>query len=141
LPVDKIINPLNKTSMATSTYRIVIPTNVDDYQKLINNIEKQNNTLGDKSPLLDESEAIKQAVKDMQQAAEYEQKAEAARKESEKFTQMRNKLWKESTLVNERGWRKTLEGKYLQNIQQMSDFGYDIDRSPKKKESKTASKE
>lgn len=110
------------------SYRIVIPTDAEGYKKLIEGIDKQNDALGNKSPLKEETDDIKQGVVDMTEAAKLEAKAKKLRDEAESLIQQRNTLMK-TTLSNEKGWRTTLEGKYIKNIQSMGDFGYTIDRS------------
>ena len=114
------------------SYRIVIPTDTEEYRKLIEGIDKENDALGKDSPIEDETTDIKQGVKDMQEAEMLEDQADALKKQAEKLMQKRNILQK-GVLENERGWRKTLEGKYIKKIQTMGDFGYIIDRSPKQK--------
>ena len=119
--------------MAKKSYRIVIPKDVENYRKLIQNIKKENDKQGDASVLKDETNNINQGEKDMAAAEQLEIEAEELRRQAEEKTEQRNQLWKKTTLDNERGWRKTLEGKYIKAIHKMGDWGYNVDTSPKAK--------
>ena len=126
--------------MAKKTYRIVIPKDVENYRKLIQKIKKENDKRGDASELKDETNSINQGDKDMAIAEQLEIEAEELRRQAEEKTEQRNQLWKKTTLLNERGWRKTLEGKYIKAIHKMGDWGYTIDTSPKTKKPAPAAK-
>ena len=105
--------------MAKQNYHIEIPKTVSEYLKLITDIDEENDEQsagGGHSHLHDETNAIKQAVKDMTEADKLEDKALALEKQVEFLREQRNILWKKTTLPNERGWRKTLEGKYIKKI-------------------------
>jgi putative N-acetylmannosamine-6-phosphate epimerase len=112
------------------TFHINVPTDVTGYNKLINDINAQNTKLGNKSQLKDETAEIKQGVKDMTQVVSLDTQIITMDKTLKKFRQQRNKLMN-TTLQNERGWRTTLEGKNLKDIQGMSDYGYDIGTTPR----------
>ena len=129
--------------MANTNYRIVIPSVVADYRKLIDNIKKENDRLmkpgtentaapsPGKSPLARYTEAINQGAEDMAAAEKLENEANALRRQAEAKIEERNQLWKKITLENERGWRKILEGEYINKIQKMGDWGYEVDTSPR----------
>jgi len=130
--------PTSKNKMAKQTYHIEIPRLVKDYLKLIVDIDAENDEQsagGGHSLLHDETENIKQAVKDMTQADKLEDQALAKEKEVEKLREQRDQLWKKTSLPNERGWRKTLEGKLIKKIHVMGDWGYEINTSPRAKKS------
>lgn len=122
--------------MAKKSYRIVIPTDTQEYKELIDNIDKQNDKLGDDSPVKSQTAEIKKGVKNMAEADKLDQEAAALKRKAEKLIERRNKLQRNVTLPNERGWRKTLEGAYIKAIHKMGDFGYEIDTSPRKKKEK-----
>lgn len=113
-----------------TTYRIVIPTDTEEYKELIENIDKENDALGNNSHLHHETQEIKEGVTDMTEAVKLDAEAAKLTKKAEELTLQRNIL-KKRTLANEKGWRTTLEGKMIKNIQGMGDYGYVIDRSPK----------
>jgi len=122
--------------MATNTYHIEIPSDVTGYKKLIEKIDKENDNEGGGSPLAAETSDIKQGAKDMNQAEQLEAKAAELEKQVEALREQRDQLWKKTTLINERGWRKTLEGKYIKKIHQMGNWGYEINSSPRPKRAK-----
>ena len=122
--------------MAKKSYRVIIPTDTQEYKELIDNIDKQNDKLGDDSPVKSVSAEIKKGVKDMAEADKLDQEAAALKRKAEKLIEKRNKLQRNVTLPNERGWRKILEGAYIKAIHKMGDFGYEIDSSPRKKKEK-----
>lgn len=119
--------------MAAKPYRIDIPTTVKDYKELIEDIDAENDERGDASELKAETAEIKEGVVDMTEADKLESEAEAHDKAAEKLREKRDLLWKKKTLGNERGWRKTLEGKFIKAIHKMGDFGYVVNSSPKPK--------
>jgi len=102
--------------MATKPYRIDIPTDVKDYAQLIVDIDKENDAQGGGSPLKPETADIKQGVVDMKEAVKLDNEAAALRKKAEELIEKRDNLWKKTTLGNERGWRKILEGVYIKAI-------------------------
>ena len=114
--------------MAKQNYRIAIPKEPKEYQTLIKNIDKENDALGapppaaaaaapgSHSPLHQKTEEIKQAVKDMSEAVKLDNEANELDRQAEELREQRDILWKKTTLANERGWRKTLEGEYIKNI-------------------------
>lgn len=87
----------------------------------------------------DETANIKQAVKDMTEADKLEDEALDLEKKAEALREQRDLLWKKTTLPNERGWRKTLEGKYIKTIHKMGDWGYEVNSSPRPKATKKTS--
>ena len=119
--------------MADTDYRIVIPKDVENYRKLIQNIKKENDKQGASSPLKDETPDIDQGDKDMATAEKLEGEAEELKRQAEEKMEERNNLWKKITLAKERGWRKTLEGKYISKIHKMGEWGYVVNTSPKAK--------
>jgi len=119
--------------MAKQNYRIVIPTDVENYEKLIKNIKKKNDSMAGASPLGSDTDEINQGVLDMKEAAKLEEEADELKRLAEEKIEQRNILWKKQTLTEERGWRKKLEGEYIKSIHKMGEWGYEVDTSPKAK--------
>ena len=119
--------------MAKQNYRIVIPTDVEEYETLSKDIKKKNDSLAGASPLGSDTAEIDQGVIDMKEAVKLEKEAAELRRLAEEKTEQRNILWKKQTLTEERGWRKKLEGEYIKSIHKMGEWGYNVDTSPKAK--------
>ncbi|MEK7684686.1 MAG: hypothetical protein AAB466_04620 [Verrucomicrobiota bacterium] len=113
--------------------RITIPTTAGDLIDLASSIEEQHTELGKDSPLalLD----WKTASPQIKEASDVQDKINKLSKELEKLIERRNNLIDPlSGFV--RSSRDILSGVFRSEMKKLSDFGFEVDDSPKAKKAK-----
>jgi len=108
-------------------YRIKVPKKVLAFQGLVTKISARNAELGESSPLRDFN--IENLSTDINKAVSHEDKALEYKKLGENEMQKRNNTFRNEVVPIERKLRKVLEGYYIDNIQELGNWGYEIDRS------------
>ena len=115
--------------------RITIPSNPGELIDLADSIEEQHTELGKDSPLalLDWKELSPQ----IKEANDVQGQISKLTKELEKLTERRNNLIGPlGDFV--RSSRDVLSGVYRSEMRKLSDFGFEVDDSPKQKKAKPA---
>jgi len=108
-------------------YRIKVPRRVVPFNELVEKISARNVELGDSSPLRDFN--IVGLKDEINLAVGFEQKSVDYKRMSENETQKRDSKFRNDVKPIERKLRKVLEGYYIDNIQELGNWGYEVDRS------------
>jgi hypothetical protein len=108
-------------------YRIKVPRRVIPFKELVEKISARNAELGDSSPLRDFN--IAGLSEEIIKAVGFEQKSVDFKRMSENETQKRDNKFRDDVKPIERKLRKVLEGYYFDNIQELGNWGYEVDRS------------